>query len=86
MRIPEKTVLGVSAVLLSLSSLQVMARVMNGRIAADMQATAAHMHSPYSFQTGFMIGFAVVLGIKVLASIGLWILLVKRLRTSGEPA
>lgn len=86
MRFPEKTVLGASAILLSLSSLQALTRVMDGRIAADMQATAAHMQSPTSFQAGYMIGLAVVLGIKVLASIGLWVLLVKRWRTGGEHA
>jgi len=85
MRFPEKTVIGASAVLMTFSSLLVVTRVVDGRIAAGMHSMAA-AGAGQGFVYGYILGFSLVLGIKLLATLGLWVLLAKRWRAGKAPA
>lgn len=82
MRIPEKTILGIGATLLTLSALQSLWHVLDGHALARMQSMAGHMSAPESFRIGFIGGLTVMLALKLFAGIGTWIVLARRWRAS----
>lgn len=80
MRIPEKTILGIGAAMLTISSLKSLLHVLDGHAAARMHQMAGQMATPESFRIGYIIGLTITLALEILTSVGLWTLLVRRMR------
>ncbi len=80
MRIPEKTILGIGAAMLTIASMKSLLHVLDGDAVVRMHQMAGQMASPESFRIGYMIGLTLTLAVELLTSAGMWVLLFKRWR------
>ncbi|GAB3034826.1 MULTISPECIES: hypothetical protein [Oleiagrimonas] len=81
MRIPEKTVLGVSGALLILSTAQNLVGLLDGATTAKIHAlAAAQTHDSGAFVFGYESGLGLIVLVKLLCGAALLALLLRRTR------